>query len=92
MWSFIVYGGSIILQFAAPSAYFRIAGLVLYILAIIFWLSAWAYGASAGAAWLAWTSSYYGGFLGDYVDTSNDPARQLGQALAACAGIGALVW
>ncbi|KAK3994853.1 hypothetical protein QBC44DRAFT_260911 [Cladorrhinum sp. PSN332] len=48
--SFIVYGGAAGIELWAPHFFFRIGAFIGYILHIIFWLSAWAWSASA-AAW-----------------------------------------
>ncbi|KAK4163206.1 hypothetical protein QBC43DRAFT_213424 [Cladorrhinum sp. PSN259] len=53
IWSFIVYGAAVVLELWAPHFFFRLGALIGYILHIIFWLSAWAWSASAAA----WTSS-----------------------------------
>ena len=66
----------------APTYYFRIVVLVLWIKALIFWLSAWAWSASAAAIWLGYTSSYY--YYGDYT--------KFGAGMAASAGLGAILW
>ena len=76
IWSFIVYGGSAALELWAPNLYYRIASLIGQILAIIFWLSAWAWSASTASAFSAggrFTNSYSGAYGG-------------------AAGVGALVW
>ncbi|KAM7218172.1 hypothetical protein V8F06_006463 [Rhypophila decipiens] len=78
--TFIFYGGALGLELGAPQFFYRIAALVLYALSLIFWLTAWAYCASGASALLAW----YGGYLG--------PGKNLGAALGASAGLGAIVW
>ncbi|KAK1783029.1 hypothetical protein QBC45DRAFT_151848 [Copromyces sp. CBS 386.78] len=80
IWSLVVYGGSLGIQFGAPHLFYRIAGLILYILAVIFWLVGWAYAASQAALVLDWSGGY-GGAVHDY-----------GSALAVCAGLGAVAW
>ncbi|KAK4173135.1 hypothetical protein QBC36DRAFT_360725 [Triangularia setosa] len=81
IWSFIVYGGAAAIEIWAPHFFYRIGALVGYILHIIFWLSAWAWSASAAAFWLSYTY----GFLYD------SSWKREGQALGACAGLGALI-
>lgn len=64
IWSLVVYGGSLGFQFGAPHLFYRIVGLILYSLAVIFWLAGWAYAASQAALVLDWTgSSDYGSAL-----------------------------
>lgn len=88
IWSFIVYGGSASLELWAPQYFYRIVSLVGQILAVIFWLAGWAWSASGASALLASanTTSLFG------VTVVNDTFKQLGSALAACAGLGAVVW
>lgn len=75
----MVFGATIAFERFAPQLFFRIFLLVAYALGIVFWLSAWAWAASNAAFWLSYSGvfHYYGGQAG---------------ALAACAGLGALVW
>ncbi|KAK0701707.1 hypothetical protein B0T26DRAFT_528008 [Lasiosphaeria miniovina] len=81
--TWIVYGGALALEIWAPQYFYRIAAFVLYILSIIFWLSAWAWSASLAGLWLGYNT--LGGVLPkEYKDE--------GSALGACAGLGALVW
>lgn len=76
IWSFIVYGGGAALEIWAPQFYFRIGMLVGQVLAIIFWLTAWAWSASVASVWLgAWYTS-----------------KAFGGSLAGCAGLGAVAW
>ncbi len=77
--SFLVYGGATAVELWAPHLFFRIAFLIGYIFSVIFWLSGWAWSASSAAFWL---SSYFG----IAYDTRE------GGAMAACAGLGAVVW
>ncbi|KAK0712176.1 hypothetical protein B0T21DRAFT_247810, partial [Apiosordaria backusii] len=84
IWSFIIYGGAAAIEIYAPHYFYRIGALVGYILHIIFWLSAWAWSASAAAFWLSYTVTW--GFIYD------SSWKSEGQALGACAGIGALIW
>ncbi|KAJ4413911.1 hypothetical protein N0V85_003376 [Neurospora sp. IMI 360204] len=79
IWSLVVYGGSLGFQFGAPHLFYRIVGLILYSLAVIFWLVGWAYAASQAALVLDW----YGGYGG---------VNDYGSALAVCAGLGAVAW
>lgn len=71
------------LELGAPRYYYRIAALIGYILGIIFWLSAWAWAASVAAFWLSYVCSY------GYCD---GPFKGEGGSMAACAGLGAVVW
>lgn len=75
----IVFGATIFAERFSQQLFFRIGFLASYILNIIFWLSAWAWSASVAGTWLSYT------FAGDYY-------RGQAGALAACAGLGALVW
>ncbi|KAK4125881.1 hypothetical protein N657DRAFT_281442 [Parathielavia appendiculata] len=81
LWSFITYGGAAAFEIWAPRLFYRIVALVLQILSIIFWLSAWAYSASVAAHVFR---VYSGGKLG--------AAQSYGGALGGCAGLGAIVW
>lgn len=54
IWSLVVYGTSVGIQFGAPHLFYRIVGLILYSLAVIFWLAGWAYAASQAALVLDW--------------------------------------
>ncbi|KAL0471741.1 hypothetical protein QR685DRAFT_437875 [Neurospora intermedia] len=54
IWSLLVYGGSLGFQFGAPHLFYRIVGLILYSLAVIFWLAGWAYAASEAAVALGY--------------------------------------
>ncbi|KAK4683237.1 hypothetical protein QC764_123340 [Podospora pseudoanserina] len=83
IWSFIVYGGAAAIEIWAPHFFYRIGALVGYILHIIFWLSAWAWSASAASFWLSYTYGF--GFY-------DSAWKREGQALGACAGLGALIW
>jgi len=67
--------------------YYRIAAIIGYVLSIIFWLSAWAWAASNASVWLGVYSGYDYGVVYD-----NSPFKSYGAALAACAGLGAVVW
>ena len=79
IFSWIVYGGAAAVELWSPHLFYRIAFLIGYILSIIFWLSAWAWSASSASVWLSgwWRSG---------------PGEKHGQALAVCAGLGAVVW
>jgi hypothetical protein len=63
-----------------PQYFFRIAVLIVYVFNVILWLGAWANAAS-------WAKS-----LLDLTRNSSSWIYKDGAALAACAGIGALVW
>ncbi|KAK4100220.1 hypothetical protein N658DRAFT_507961 [Parathielavia hyrcaniae] len=82
LFSMITYGGAAAIEIWSPALFYRIAALVLYILSIIFWLSAWAFSASIASVFLG---SYYGSRLGGVY-------QSYGGALAGCAGLGAVVW
>lgn len=65
---------------------FRIGALASYILSIIFWLTAWAWSASLASDMFE---------VIDYArlfDQVPKDMENLGAALGACAGLGALVW
>jgi len=87
--TFIVYGGGIALTHFSPSNFFRIGFLIGYIFSIIFWLSGWAWSASLAGVWLSYYDSYT---RAGYRVSNSDPGKQLGAALAVCAGLGAVVW
>jgi hypothetical protein len=84
--TWIIYGVLMFLEFKMPRYYYRIAALVAFVFSIIFWLSAWAWSASLASFWLS--TVCYGGVC---VET-DDYAKKEGGALAACAGLGAVVW
>ena len=90
IWTFLTYGGGLAVELYAAQLFYRVGALVLYLLAVIFWLSGWAYSASQASAWL----SIYNNWVGIYYSSSvsNLPIKNEGIALAACAGLGALVW
>jgi len=89
IFTFIVYGGGLALEKFQPNNYFRIGLLIGYIFSVIFWLSGWAWSASLAGLWLSYTDTYRGfGIEDDYYA----PIRNLGAALAVCAGLGAVVW
>ena len=73
----------------SPHLFYRIIAVILYAFSIIFWLSAWAWSASVASLWLSVYSSY--GYYG-YNDSYYSAGKAEGAALAACAGLGALVW
>jgi hypothetical protein len=77
--TFLVYGGATAVEIWAPHLFFRIAFLIGFIFSVIFWLSGWGWAASSAAFWLAYTYGYS-------FDTRE------GSAMAACAGLGAVVW
>jgi len=55
-------------------------------ISIVFWLSAWAWSASIAAFWLSYDTYYYDSYI------NSAPWHAEGAALAACAGLGAIVW
>ncbi|KAL2255644.1 hypothetical protein VTK26DRAFT_2959 [Humicola hyalothermophila] len=79
IFSFIIYGGAGALEVWAPQYFYRVGALVGYILTCIFWLTAWAWSASTASSWLG--LGIFGGGPDDF-----------GSGMAACAGLGALVW
>ncbi|RYO75157.1 hypothetical protein DL766_005210 [Monosporascus sp. MC13-8B] len=79
IYSLIVYGGSTVVEIWYAQSYYRVVVLVAYVLAVIFWLSAWAWAASWGSFILAY-ANYYG------------PYQRYGSVVAACAGLSAIVW
>ncbi|KAK3688066.1 hypothetical protein B0T22DRAFT_143618 [Podospora appendiculata] len=87
IWTFIVYGGTIAIEMVATHLFYRIAGVVLYSLSIIFWLTAWAYAASQASTWNS-AASLFGDFGGGF----DNSFKKEGSALGAVAGLGALVW
>ncbi|KAB5535374.1 hypothetical protein GE09DRAFT_1193242 [Coniochaeta sp. 2T2.1] len=83
--TFIVMGGATAVEIWWPHLFYRLIALVAYILSIIFWLSAWAWAASTAAFWLIDTCNYGRCSRSSY-------AEREGGALAACAGLGAIIW
>lgn len=67
--------------------YYRLVAVIAYALSIIFWLSGWAWCASWAGAYLS-LADYYG------IDglSYDNFAKKEGGSLAACAGLGAIVW
>lgn len=94
--TWIIFGVALFLEFRAQHFFFRILLLIAYVISIIFWLSAWAWSASAASLWLSYAGdfdcSYDSNF--NYVCDQNgsNPWKREGAALAACAGLGALIW
>lgn len=84
--TWIIYGALFFLEFKMPQYYYRIAALVAFAFSLIFWLSAWAWSASLASFWLS-TVCYGGVCVG-----ADNYAKKEGGALAACAGLGAVVW
>jgi hypothetical protein len=83
----------------AQHYFFRIILLIAYIISIIFWLSAWAWSASVASVWLAYSGDfsssnchYDNNFNLVCDNTGDNPWKRYGASLAACAGIGALIW
>ncbi|KAK4183045.1 hypothetical protein QBC35DRAFT_131515 [Podospora australis] len=79
IFSFLVYGGAAAVELWAQHLFYRIAFFIGYILSIIFWLSAWAWSASSASVWLGYS-------------WKGTEGHKEGQALAVCAGLGAVVW
>ncbi|RYP09291.1 hypothetical protein DL764_001338 [Monosporascus ibericus] len=79
IYSWIVYGGTTVVEIWYAQWYYRVVVLVAYILAVILWLSAWAWAASWGSFILAYANYY-------------EPYQRYGSVVAACAGLGAIVW
>ena len=67
-------------EFAMPNLYFRIGFIGALALNIIFWLSAWAWGASIASLYLGW-----GGF-------DSSAGNKWGSSLAAASALGAFTW
>lgn len=84
--TWIIYGVLFFLEYKMPQLYYRIAAVVAFAFSLIFWLSAWAWSASLASFWLS-TVCYYG-----VCDSVDSYAKKEGGALAACAGLGAVVW
>ncbi|KAI1122616.1 hypothetical protein F5Y10DRAFT_71267 [Nemania abortiva] len=85
IWSWLVYGGMLAVEHYAPRFYYRIAFLVGQLLSAIFWISGWAWAASSADYILSFDnySSH---------DSIRGAWKAFGQTIAACAGVGALVW
>ncbi|EGS21898.1 uncharacterized protein CTHT_0037710 [Thermochaetoides thermophila DSM 1495] len=79
IWTYIVYGGTLAVEHYRPDMFYRIVALIGYILATIFWLSAWAWSANVAALWLdlSWKGT---------------DAHNLGGAMAGAAATGAINW
>ncbi|KAI1168822.1 hypothetical protein F5B18DRAFT_199356 [Nemania serpens] len=85
VWTWFVYGGTLAIGRYAPRIYYRICVLVGQLLSTVFWIIGWAWAAS----WAAYVLSFdnYGSY-----DSIRGAWKAYGQTMAACAGIGALVW
>jgi len=87
--TWIIYGVLTAIELRAPHLFYRFIACIGYAISIIFWLSAWAWSASLASFWLSYSDDY--GF--DVYDNSFDSTlKSEGGALAACAGLGAVVW
>ncbi|ERT02534.1 uncharacterized protein SPSK_05528 [Sporothrix schenckii 1099-18] len=84
--TWLIYGILLFVEISMPRSFPRIAAAVAYALSIIFWLSAWAWAASVAALWLS-TVCYDGTCV-----KPNSYAAKEGGALAASAGLGAIIW
>jgi hypothetical protein len=82
--TWLIYGIFTVIEWKAPHLFFRIIAIIAYAISVIFWLSAFAYAATWAAYWLS--------FFDDYYYRGNNPLKTEGAVLAACAGIGALIW
>jgi lysylphosphatidylglycerol synthetase-like protein (DUF2156 family) len=80
-----VFGGALAIERWAPQFYYRVGFLVGHILTVIFWLTGWAWAAS----WAAYILSFDNY---DSYDSIRGAWKAFGQSIAACAGLGALVW
>lgn len=93
---FIVFGGSLVVQYLAPRLFFRVAVLIGYFLTIIIALAAWAFMASSAMDYGEW-NELYEEWLGPTMDffltqTVDNPITQIYAAEAAAAGAMALAW
>ena len=84
--TWIIFGGLFFLEFRMPKYYYRIVAVIAFALSIVFWLSAWAWSASIASFWLSTVC-----YAGICSSRSSFEMRE-GGALAACAGLGAVVW
>ncbi|KAI0974497.1 hypothetical protein F4678DRAFT_378999 [Xylaria arbuscula] len=84
-WTLFVYAGVVVLARYAPRFYNRFGVLVCQALAIIFWMTGWVWAAS----WAAYTLSFDNYSPSDSI---RGPWKSFGQTIAACAGIGSVVW
>ncbi|KAJ8125810.1 hypothetical protein O1611_g7828 [Lasiodiplodia mahajangana] len=85
IWTWLVYGGMLAIEHYAPQFYYRIGVLVGQLLSVILWISGWAWAASSADYILSFDN--YGSH-----DSIRGAWKAFGQSIAACAGIGALVW
>ncbi|KAI0409556.1 hypothetical protein F4802DRAFT_544492 [Xylaria palmicola] len=85
IWTWLVYGGMLVIEYRAPRFYCRIAVFIAQLLSAVFWITGWAWAAS----WASYILSF-----DNY--SSHDRIRgywkAFGQTTAACAAIGAFVW
>lgn len=84
IFSWIVYGGGAAMEIWAPQHFYRVGSLVSQILAVIFWLTAWAWSADTASAWIKASDLY--------IYKGSNPLKSFGGALAGCAAIGAVAW
>ncbi|KAJ2998519.1 hypothetical protein NUW58_g293 [Xylaria curta] len=83
IWTWLVYGGMLAIEYCAPRFYFRIIIFVGQLLSIAFWISGWAWATS----WAAYVLSFdnYNSY-----DRIRGAWKAFGHITATCAGIGAL--
>jgi hypothetical protein len=81
IFTWIVIGSMLVLEWRFHQFYVRLAYLVLLPLCAIFWLSAWAWSASVASAF----RGYYSGF-------GDDDWDRYAASIAACAALGAFTW
>lgn len=83
VYTWILLGFMLGAEYWAPQFYWRIAFIVALVLGVIFWISAWAWGASVSSHML----TYYDGWFGPRTGLDG-----LGASLAASSALGAVVW
>lgn len=92
--TWLIYGILTFVELRAQHMYYRIIAIIAYTISIIFWLSAWAWSASVAGLWLSAGNDfgYYDDVDESYYDSYVKAWKNEGAALAACAGLGAVIW
>ncbi|KAI0446751.1 hypothetical protein F4803DRAFT_451142 [Xylaria telfairii] len=85
IWSLLIFGGMLAVEYCAPQFYYRIIAVAGQLLCVFFWISGWAWAASSASDTLSFDN--YSPY-----DKIRGPWMAYGKTIAACAGIGAGAW
>lgn len=83
VYTWILLGFMLVSEYWLPQFYYRIAFIGALLLAVIFWISAWAWAAAVSS----WLFKYYDGWFGPQAGLDG-----WGASLAAGAALGAVAW